>query len=83
MNFIFDGRSYPAKKGQSVAAALLVNGITTFRTTRFENKPRSLFCGIGICFDCLLIINGVANTRSCLIEVSDGMIINTQVGAGE
>lgn len=69
----FDGRPLKAVPGQSVGAALTAHGITAWRSTRKGAKPRGLFCGIGVCFDCLVTVNGSANQRACLVEVSDGM----------
>ena len=78
--FRFEGETLYATKGQTVAAALLVNQELVTRHTRALGKPRGIFCGIGICFDCLLVINGVMNQRSCLVEISEGMVIEVQNG---
>jgi predicted molibdopterin-dependent oxidoreductase YjgC len=71
----FDGRPLAAAPGQSIGAALVSNGITAWRSTRKEARPRGLFCGIGICFDCLVTVDGEANQRACLVEVREGMEI--------
>jgi aerobic-type carbon monoxide dehydrogenase small subunit (CoxS/CutS family) len=47
------------------------------RKTRLKNEPRSIFCGIGICWDCVVTVNGVTNQRSCLIEVVEGMVVSS------
>lgn len=83
VEFTFDGESVVAFSGQTVAAALLEHGIRTLRKTRVEEKPRGVFCGIGICFDCLVVVNGLPNQRACLLEVQDHMIVQTQIGVGE
>lgn len=75
VNMSFDGRALVAAPGQSVGAALVSNGITAWRSTRKEARPRGLFCGIGVCFDCLLTVDGEANQRACLVEVREGMQI--------
>ncbi len=80
ITFTFDGKLISAIPGQTVGSAILEAGERTMRLTRFENKPRGIFCGIGICFDCLVVIDGTPNQRACLIEVRDGMSVNTQVG---
>jgi len=82
VTFTFDGKTMTAISGQTLAAALLRNGIRTLRKTRKESKPRGLFCGIGICFDCLVVINGQLNQRACIVEVRDGLIVETQDGVG-
>jgi len=51
------------------------------RTTR-AGDPRGLFCGMGVCFDCLVIVDGVPGTRACVTWARDGMIISRQAGAG-
>jgi hypothetical protein len=61
--------------GQSIGAALVSNGITAWRSTRKDARPRGLFCGIGVCFDCLVTVDGEANQRACLVEVLEGMKI--------
>lgn len=71
----FDGRPLEAVPGQSVGAALTAQGITAWRSTRKGVRPRGLFCGIGVCFDCLLTVDGAANQRACLVEVREGMKI--------
>jgi predicted molibdopterin-dependent oxidoreductase YjgC len=80
--FTFDGETVTAIFGQTLGAALLDHGIRALRTTRIEGKPRGIFCGIGICFDCLVIIDGLPNQRACLAELREGMEVQTQDGAG-
>jgi predicted molibdopterin-dependent oxidoreductase YjgC len=75
MTFTFDGRPIAAEPGQSVAAALWAAGIRSWRRTRHGDEPRGLFCGIGVCFDCLVVINGVSGQRACLAEAHDGDVV--------
>jgi predicted molibdopterin-dependent oxidoreductase YjgC len=72
-----DDRIVSAVPGQSVAAMLITVGITSWRTTRKQGRPRGLFCGIGACFDCLVRIDDAPPVRACLVPVRDGMIIHT------
>ena len=81
IEFTFDGESISAITGQSVAAALLAANQRALRKTRFNNNERGVFCGIGVCFDCLVVIDGVTNQRACLIEARPGMKVQTQVGS--
>ena len=81
IEFTFDGEKIVAITGQSVAAALLAANQRTLRKTRFNNNERGVFCGIGICFDCLVVIDGITNQRACLIEAKPGMKVQTQVGS--
>ncbi|MEV5000631.1 (2Fe-2S)-binding protein [Nocardioides sp. LML1-1-1.1] len=77
MRLTFDGRALPAEPGQSVGAALTAAGIRSWRTTRIEGRPRGLFCGIGVCFDCLVTVDGRPNQRACLTPVRDGMVLES------
>lgn len=80
--FSFDGREITAEPGQSVGAALIAAGHRSWRTTRHAREPRGVFCGIGICFDCLITVNGRPNQRACLTEVRDGDDVRPQEGTG-
>lgn len=79
---ILNGVSLTSHEGQSVGALLLENGQRATRTTRQNARPRAMFCGIGICFDCLITINGITNQRACVTTVEEGMTIQTQQGSG-
>ncbi|MEU1404124.1 (2Fe-2S)-binding protein [Streptomyces sp. NPDC005728] len=78
----FDGRPVGALPGQTVAAALWAAGVTSWRSTREAGRPRGVFCGIGVCFDCLVTVNGRPNQRACLVPVRPGDVIRTQEGTG-
>jgi len=69
----FRGSVVPAQPGQSVGAALVAAGILDWRTTRQGGRPRGLFCGIGVCFDCLITVDGMPDQRACLVPAGDGM----------
>jgi len=79
----FEGRSITAPEGISVAAALLINGVTSFRTTPTQSTARAPYCMMGICFDCLLEVDGLPNRQSCLMSVREGMVIGRQQGASD
>ena len=83
VHIFVDGKKYSAFEGEMVAAALMANGITTFRHTHRFHKPRSIFCGIGRCTDCMMVIDGMPNVRTCITPVRDGMVIETQEGVGK
>ncbi|MGB3443351.1 MAG: (2Fe-2S)-binding protein [Actinophytocola sp.] len=80
--FSFDGDDVTAVHGQSIGAALLAAGHRSLRTTRHDGAPRGLFCGIGICFDCLVVVNGRPGLRACVTEARDGDVVETQEGTG-
>ncbi len=76
----FDGRTVDCREGWTVGAALMASGIRSWRTTRHLGRPRGLFCGIGLCFDCLVTVNGRASQRACLLLARPGDVVNTQRG---
>ncbi len=68
----FEGEAIEAAAGASVAAALLASDRIAWRTTR-DGAQRGLFCGIGVCFDCLVEIDGESGQRACMIPLQEGM----------
>jgi D-hydroxyproline dehydrogenase subunit gamma len=78
-----DGRAISARPSDSVAAALLAAGITSCRTTPISGAPRAPYCMMGVCFDCLVTVDGVGNRQGCLVRVRDGMRVETQQGKRE
>ena len=81
VTFTFDGTPLTALKGDTVAAALLAAGVTRFRTTPISGAERGPYCMMGVCFECLVAINGRGNRHSCLTPVEEGMRVETQHGA--
>jgi aerobic-type carbon monoxide dehydrogenase small subunit (CoxS/CutS family) len=81
MNIRVDGVQVVAEPGQTVAGVLLGLGRASWRTTRGNQRPRGVFCGIGVCFDCLVVVNGIPDVRACLRVVADGDEIRVQHGA--
>jgi D-hydroxyproline dehydrogenase subunit gamma len=71
-----DGQPIPAYQGETLAAALLAAGRRTFRHTVPAGHPRGVFCGIGVCFDCLVTVDG-CRIRACVTPVRDGMQVST------
>jgi len=78
VRFTFNGEPFKGVEGQSISAALMATGVRELRKTRFDGEPRLIFCGIGICFDCVVVVDGVANQRACLVEINDGARIESQ-----
>ena len=66
--FDFEGRTFEARDGDSVAAALLANGVLVFRTTPVSGAPRGPWCLIGNCHECLVEIDGEPNRQACMVE---------------
>ena len=79
MSLVVDGRPTVAFDGESVAAVLVaLEGLST-RTT-VNGAPRGVFCGMGVCYDCLVVVDGVPNTRACMTPVRADMRIDRQSG---
>ncbi len=80
IRFSIDGETLEAFEGESVAAAVMADrGLELRRTERQD--PRGYYCGMGACFDCVMIVDGVPNTRTCVTWVRDGMAVEHQVGS--
>jgi sarcosine oxidase subunit alpha len=76
-----DGQGIEAREGDSVAAALLAAGKLQSRSTPVGNVPRAPYCMMGVCFDCLMTIDGVGSRQACMVPVRQGMDVRTQHGA--
>ena len=72
-----DGKTILACNGQTIAEALLANGVRTLRMTR-KQASRGVYCGMGICYECRMIVNGVPNVRTCMTPATPGCRISTQ-----
>lgn len=78
----FDGKKIKAKEGEPILAALVASGVIVNRYTAKRNEPRGLFCGIGQCTDCAMIVDGKPNVRTCITPAREGMVVETQYGLG-
>jgi len=81
MSFDFEGREVTAREGESVAAALIAAGLRGFRAAPVSGASRAPWCMMGVCFDCLLEIDGIASRQSCMVQVQPGMRVRRQRGA--
>lgn len=73
-----EGRTYQGLRGQSAAGILLAHGVRAWRTTSAGDEPRGVFCGIGICFDCLVTVDGRRDVRACLFRPDGGEVLTRQ-----
>ncbi|MEW6217763.1 MAG: (2Fe-2S)-binding protein, partial [Candidatus Bipolaricaulota bacterium] len=78
-----NGRPIMAREGEPIAAALVAAGVWEFHCSRKAGEPRGPFCMIGRCTDCVMVVNGIPNVRTCITPVEEGMGVETQVGRGE
>jgi D-hydroxyproline dehydrogenase subunit gamma len=76
VHIVVDGQAVDASAGVSVAAALLNAGHAHFRTS-VGAGPRGPLCGMGICFECRVSIDGAAHVRACMVPVREGMEVRT------
>lgn len=75
-----DGQPVSAFEGETITGVLFAEGQRILRHTMKQGRPRSIFCGIGVCYDCLVTVNGTPNVRACLTLVIEGMVIETRKG---
>ena len=78
---IINGVPFRAPTGCTAAAALLLAGAISNRTTPVTGAPRAPYCMMGVCFDCLVHIDGQPNRQACLVTVAEGMQVRTPQGA--
>jgi hypothetical protein len=82
VQFTFDGQTMEGFEGEPVAIALRSNGVLIHRYTMRRNEPRGMFCAIGRCTDCIMVVNGQPNIRTCVEPLKAGMVVETQKGNG-
>jgi predicted molibdopterin-dependent oxidoreductase YjgC len=81
VSFDFEGETMSAQKGDSIAAALIAAGHKIFRTTPISDTTRGPLCMMGVCFECLVEIDGLGNQQACMRNVEEGMQVKIQRGA--
>ena len=80
IGFSLDGLAVQGAEGDTVAAALLALGHAACRETAVSGAPRGPSCMMGVCFDCLVVIDGLGNRQGCLVPLREGMVVETQHG---
>lgn len=81
VSFSFDGRSMTGREGEPIAMALKAAGVMIHRYTTNRDEPRGVFCAIGRCTDCVMVVDGQPNVRTCVTPLKAGMDVRTQRGA--
>ena len=74
-----NGKGVTAYPGETIATVLLAEGWQMFRHTALSGEPRGPFCGMGLCFDCLVTVNGQPNVRACVTHVQPGDQVERQI----
>jgi len=82
INFTFDGAALTAYKGETIAAALHAAGVRALAHSHNDKRPRGLYCAIGNCSSCMMVVDGESNVKACVELVRDGMIVQTQPDKG-
>jgi hypothetical protein len=78
VTIIVDEEPVTGTLGQSIAGVILASGRLNLRRTAGRGEPRGVFCGIGVCFDCLITVNGLPDVRGCQRRAADGDRVLTQ-----
>ena len=81
VKFTFDGKEVEGYEGEPIAAALKAAGLMVHRYTTKEHKALGIFCAIGSCTDCVMVVDGKPNVRTCMTPLAEGMKVQTQYGA--
>ena len=81
VSFTYDGKKIQGYEGEPIAAALRVAGVMAHRYTAKRHEPRGVFCAIGRCTDCVMVVDGKPNVRTCITPLKEGMVVETQYGA--
>ncbi|GEN31405.1 sarcosine oxidase subunit alpha [Cerasibacillus quisquiliarum] len=77
ITFTYDGQTYTGYEGDTIASALLANGVRTLRVHEESGKPRGIYCNIGHCFECRVTVNNETGVRACLTEIKDQMVVES------
>lgn len=80
VKFTYDGKTLEGYEGEPIASALRVAGVMAHRYTAMKHEPRGVFCAIGRCTDCVMVVDGKPNVRTCITPLAEGMTVETQYG---
>lgn len=80
VHFSFDGKDMTGYEGEPIAMALRAAGVMVHRYTAKRHDPRGIFCAIGRCTDCVMVVDGKPNVRTCMTMLKEGMDVRTQEG---
>jgi len=83
VTFFFNSREIEGYTSETIAAALHAAGVRELARSPQLHRPRGLFCAIGHCSSCLMVVDGQPNIRVCITKVRPGMKVETQQGKGD
>ena len=78
LQVIIDGKTVDAFEGETVATVLAAQGMRVFGHKDKTGQPRGIYCGMGICYECLVTVDGLHNVRACQTYIMEGMVIETE-----
>ena len=77
VQFQFDGKVYEGYENDTIASALLANGVRTLRKHEESGNPRGIYCNIGHCYECRVTVDGNSNSRACLTPIKENMVVES------
>ena len=83
ITFTYNGKKIKAYEGETIAASLYAAGIRVLKASSKYERPRGLFCAIGNCSSCHMVVDGVPNVKTCITKVKQGMVVQEEVGKGD
>lgn len=82
LSFTFNGEKLEGYEGETIAAALHAADVKVLGKSLFLHRPRGFYCAIGNCSSCMMMVNGIANVKTCVTDLEEGMIVEVQEGKG-
>ena len=83
VTFTYNGQTLEGYEGEPIATALKASGVMAHRYTAKTHEPRGVFCAIGRCTDCVMIVDDMPNVRTCITPLEEGMKVETQYGVSK
>lgn len=77
VTFQFDGQTFEGYENDTIASALLANGIRTLRKHEETGNPRGIYCNIGHCYECRVTVDDASNIRACLTPIQENMVVES------
>jgi aerobic-type carbon monoxide dehydrogenase small subunit (CoxS/CutS family) len=75
-----DGEPVAAYPGETIAAALMAAGGRALRRTAGRGEPRGVYCAMGVCGECVMVVDGEPGVRACVTLAAPGMVVQRQRG---
>lgn len=79
---MFEGVPMTGLEGDTIASALISQGVRVFSHSINLHRPRGFYCAIGNCASCNMVVNGIPNVRTCITPLAENMVITRQAGKG-